>query len=88
MDAKKLVRFCNDIFFCGAGASSTLKNLALSGEDVFGYFEVILALFNASHKLIDEAELLKALKELEPEMRELHRKANEKNIKESKEKFN
>ena len=80
MDTKKYIKLCNDMFFCGAGASATLKNL--SGEDVFSYFEVILTLFNASHKLIDEDELLKALKELEPEMRERIQKANEENIKE------
>ena len=73
------------MFFCGAGAASTLKNL--SGEDAFSYFEVILPLFNESHKAIDEAELLKALKELESEMRERIKKANEENIKEFNEKL-
>lgn len=88
MDTKKYIKLCNDMFFCGAESAATLKNMILSGGDVFSFFEVSLALINARHKAIDEAELLKALKELEPEMRERIQKANEENIKEFNEKLN
>ncbi len=88
MDEKKLVRLCNDMFFCGAGAAPTLKNMVLSGGDVFNFFAYYLVTINECHEVADKAELLKALKELEPKMREHIQKANEENIKESKEKFN
>lgn len=88
MDAKNFVTLCHDMFFYGAGAASVLKTMILSGADVFSFFKFNLVTLNESHKVIDEAELLKALKELEPEMREHIQKANEENIKESKEKLN
>ena len=88
IDAKNFVMLCNDMFFYGAGASSVLKTMILSGADVFSFFKFNLVHVNDSHKVIDKAELLKALKELEPEMRERIQKANEENIKESKEKLN
>lgn len=91
MDTKKYIKLCYDMFFCGAGAASFLKKMILSGAsgaDVFSFFENHLAILNESYEVIDKAELLKALKELEPEMREHIQKANTENIKELNEKLN